>query len=335
MRNVSRQILTCVCGILAAACLTACTRTAALRRESMPELQFEPWTGPLRFVPECDWDALLAFARQDPKAREVLNSVLGTGRSIPDKPIIKRVYRLEDIPEKMRDKRGEIRDENAELFCLAKADLVNATRAQIRMPFLALTILATDDQQCLDFLAEQLREMTTWHPLQRPGWSLRTPGRTLPEGGDGNWLSTGHGMWCIVETLAMVGDRLPPDLVVDLKQLVRKEMDSILDTPGGRPKPCSVQPGPRRDSGIAVSRISPLWPSSTTGTSTCLCRGGTWSMPTTVGATGPVTVRQSPSSLRHCWRWTVTRRGWLSMLSGGGRKACWVWSTRTDCHPPV
>ncbi len=191
-------------------------------------LQLEPWPGPLRFVP-CDWDAVLAFARSDPAARRVLGSVLATGRSLPKKPITRRVYRLDDIPEKDRDKRGNTRDENAEPFCLAKHDLLETTRVQNRLPYLALTVRATSDPSCLDCLVEQLREMTTWHPMQRPGWSLRELGKTMPPSGDGNWLATGHGMWCIVETLAMVGDHLPPELVADLKELVRKEMDGILD----------------------------------------------------------------------------------------------------------
>ena len=108
--------------------------------------QRTPWAGPLRFEP-CDWDAVLAFARQDPKARRLLDGIVAKARQLTKRPLTKRVYRLADLPEKKRDGRASILGESAELFCLAKADLVDTTRMQRDLPYFAMAVRATGDER--------------------------------------------------------------------------------------------------------------------------------------------------------------------------------------------
>jgi len=80
-------------------------------------------------------------------------------------------------------------------------------------------------------LFEQLSEMTTWSPLQRPGWTLFSPDNHLPpDGKDGNWLATGPGVRAIADALDIVpAASMPGELRESLEQLLKKEITSIAE----------------------------------------------------------------------------------------------------------
>lgn len=184
-------------------------------------------TQQLRFKPAA-WHDAIAISREDTKSKEILTNIIRQGQTISNEPIIKRAYNIKDIPANILDKRTNSLKKNAEIFALAKQDLRDTRKLQSNMEKLSIAFLATRDEQCLQKIVEQLSEVSTWKPLQRPGWSLVSVDKTLPPGGDGSWLATGYGIWSLVDTLSLLKSDLPSDLVNDLTTLIECEATNLL-----------------------------------------------------------------------------------------------------------
>lgn len=198
------------------------------KRVKHPHPELAPWTGELAF-PRFPWEEVFAFAERDKQAGEILKGILFGGKKQLERPITKRVFKLGDIPENQRDGRYKYAGDNGEVFALAMHDCRNGSRLNSQLVPMAVAARKTGERQYLDWVVRQLREVATWSPLQRPGWTQYRKEAKLREGGDGNWLATGYCMRAIVHTLLLVDDRLPADLLADLRGLLQKEIDSIRD----------------------------------------------------------------------------------------------------------
>jgi hypothetical protein len=203
-------------------------RRAPPPRKKTPHMKLPAWKGQLRF-PGFPWQEILEFTKEDRLAGNLLKKLRRQFRSTAQKPIVTRKFKLEDIPEGERDGRYKYAGDNGEVFALAMHDCTTNGSLNARMVPVALAARLTEDKDLTDFVVRQLREVKTWAPLQRPGWTAYDPDRKLPPGGDGNWLATGYGMRAIVHTLSIMKDRIPQDLQEDMRALIQREVDSIVD----------------------------------------------------------------------------------------------------------
>lgn len=192
------------------------------------QVSLPPWDGDLKYV-GFPWDDIFAEAQTDPWTAPVLEDLLKTARKKAEGDIVKRVYSLDELPENQRDGRYKYAGANAEIFALAMSDCRNA--GQLRSVVLPMAVAArySGDEAVLDHIVRQLREVVTWSPIQRPGWTQYNPDAKLPPGGDGNWLATGYGVTALVEILSVLGERIPAEVRADLRGLLEKEIESIVD----------------------------------------------------------------------------------------------------------
>ncbi len=101
-----------------------------------------------------------------------------------------------------------------ERFALSLADAEAAKVFAQTLPAIATAARLSGDPVLLAYLREQLAELATWAPLQRPGWS---GGSATP----GAWLGTGWAVRAIVQTL----EQLPPDaLAPELRRALRERL---------------------------------------------------------------------------------------------------------------
>lgn len=198
------------------------------KRRKTPRPKLEPWQGKLAFPP-FRWDDVFAFAERDKEAGTLLRHMVELAAKRHKRPMVTREFRLADIPERERDGRYKYAGDNAEVFAIAMHDCRNGALLNSYMAPMALAARHAGKPEYLAWVVRQLREVATWSPLQRPGWTQYNPKAKMPPGGDGNWLATGYSMRAIVHTLTLVGDRLPDDLRGQLRELLQKEIDSIQD----------------------------------------------------------------------------------------------------------
>lgn len=181
-------------------------------------------------------DELKAEGKRD----ATINAMIATARQILTQPIIKRIdsyQALCDIDEKVQRKLSHSRPDAIkhpvvrEHFALATSDQESVNLIVSELPYLAACYRLTGDPAFLDYITRQLAEVSTWIPLQRPGWSMPASGTTqLPEGGDGVWLATGMGIRAIVHTRQLLGANvLSPELEKALDLLLQTEMNRTYD----------------------------------------------------------------------------------------------------------
>ncbi|MGZ0655699.1 heparinase II/III domain-containing protein [Coraliomargarita sp. W4R72] len=118
----------------------------------------------------------------------------------------------------------------AERFALASSDTGTARRMLDELPLLAASIRLTGSASCQEYLVRQLREVVTWVPFQRPGWTIAHRSDPLPAEGDGVWLSTG----ALLQALAIMDEILPAgvlpdDLAVAVRTRVAEEVQLSYD----------------------------------------------------------------------------------------------------------
>lgn len=185
------------------------------------------------------WGALLddltAKAETDGDLAAAIDRFIGSARETLAKPLVRRVYRYEDVGKHRTHLDGRARPlepEIQETFALAMSDTGTNGAMAAELPLLASAYRTTGEQCFLERLLEQLDEMASWSPLQRPGWTCYRPGHRLPADGkgDGNWLATGAGVRAIADMLEILPDEaLPSALRARLDELLAKEIASIVD----------------------------------------------------------------------------------------------------------
>jgi hypothetical protein len=161
-------------------------------------------------------------------------AVLARARSVATSPIVRRVYRYEDIGKDRTSLDGRAvfleGQPRQEWFGLAMSDVSSAGRILAELPLLAFAYRRTGDDVYLDRIISQLEEVTTWSPIQRPGWQLYAPSpEPVPEDfWDGSWLATGMGIRAVADTLELLPDgSLDRDMINGIEELLRGEIDTI------------------------------------------------------------------------------------------------------------
>ena len=180
------------------------------------------------------WAEMLDALKRDPQRQEACESIIELARAVVERPIVRRVYRYEDVGKDRTwlDGRAKpLEPEIQETFALAMSDFGTSGIIAQEMPILASAYRLTGDQTFKERLLKQLSEVATWSPLQRPGWTCYHPGRRLPsDGKDGNWLATGQGIRAIADTLDILpADTVDPQLQSQLEKLLADEISSVVD----------------------------------------------------------------------------------------------------------
>ncbi len=186
--------------------------------------------------PVLGWAALIDAARENADLATRRDKFVATAREILAKPIVKRVYRYEDIG-KFRtwlDGRARALDgcPRQQWFALAMSDPAACCTIRRELSLLAVAYRLTGEEGFKAHIIAQLEETSRWSPLQRPGYTLYTPSPepVPPDFNDGNWLATGSGIRGLADVLQiMPAGSLPEPLVERIHALLRKEVASIAD----------------------------------------------------------------------------------------------------------
>jgi hypothetical protein len=188
--------------------------------------------------PNLSWadflDVFSRAARYSKTLQAARAAFLAQARRAMKLPLIRRVYRYEDIGRHRTwlDGRAKpLQEPMRTLFALAMSDHGTNQLLATELPLLAAAARLSGDSKLMARVGDQLHEMAAWSPLQRPGWYVHRHDHLLPpDGKDGNWLATGTGVRAIADTLEILGrDNLPPATVARLDQLLAAERVSIVD----------------------------------------------------------------------------------------------------------
>lgn len=180
------------------------------------------------------WPELIDAAKANAGLEKMRGALIERARTVAGYEIVRRVYKLEDVGKHRTwlDHRADALDpDTARTFALAMSDFSACNSLANELPTLAAAYRLTGEAVFRDRVLSQLEEMTSWSPLQRPGWTCYEPGRHLPpDGKDGNWLATGTGIRAIADTLEILPEgTVSPDLRARLEKLLASEIDSIVD----------------------------------------------------------------------------------------------------------
>ena len=179
------------------------------------------------------WAETVDAVKRDPALADAVRTLTAEARAEVKRGLVRRVYRYEDVGKHRTSLDGRakvLEDEIRTTFALAMSDFSSCNRLATALPAAAAVVKITDDAAIREHVLAQLREMTTWSPLQRPGWTLFRPGARFPKDNtDGNWLATGCGVRAIVTTLEILGDDVDAELVGAFKTLLSKEIPGVVD----------------------------------------------------------------------------------------------------------
>lgn len=168
----------------------------------------------------------LLMAANKPSTEEVRKKIIERADAAIQAGIMQRPYSLQDF-ETMRARSStstgliENLDER-EQFALATADSNAGATLALEMPTIAAAYVLTSDAKYKNHITEQLREIVTWEPLQRPGWTIRSRKDPLPTEGDGVWLATGWLIRAIVDSVQI----LPNDAI---DEQLQSQIDALMD----------------------------------------------------------------------------------------------------------
>lgn len=182
----------------------------------------------------ASWAELLRRVEADPTMESARMTLVETARKSAALPIIRRAKKLADVGKNrtwLDGRSNALEDEIRETFALAMSDFAACRTLSEELPLLAAAYRLTGAAKFRDRIVSQLEEMVTWSPLQRPGWTLYTPGHRLPpDGKDGNWLATGCGVRAIADTLELLPEGFVPDPLLDgLYALLESEIGGVVD----------------------------------------------------------------------------------------------------------
>lgn len=186
------------------------------------------YTGKLESIP-TDWQSAFNLAMSNPELRRLLFGIVDEAQkslSISSN-YYQRPTSLAQIPESILDPRSKNLGANQEVFALAMADAGQTDFLRSKVVELAFVWRYLHQQEYLDKTLAILREVEKYRPLQRPGWSLTNATWKLPIEGDGPFLATSWGITGIVEVMELLGDNIPADLRMSLREILYSEIQEI------------------------------------------------------------------------------------------------------------
>ena len=179
------------------------------------------------------WAQAIQAVKADASLRPAIETLVKAARAEVAKGLVRRPHRLADVGKHRTGLDGRskvLEDEIREAFALAMSDFGACNHLANALPTVAAAAVLSGNAALRKHVIAQLREASTWSPLQRPGWTLYAPGHRLPKDGkDGNWLATGCGVRAIVTTLEIMGDGVEADLRAALDALLAKEIAGVVD----------------------------------------------------------------------------------------------------------
>lgn len=180
------------------------------------------------------WAVLLDQAQSDPLQEAKRLKLVEQARDAVKLPVIKRAKTLAEVGQNriwLDGRANALEEEIKESFALAMSDFAACSTLSTELPLLAAAYRITGETVFVDRVRAQLEEVAGWTPLQRPGWTLYTPGNRLPQDGkDGNWLATGCGVRAIADTLEIIPEGILPDeLKLKVNSLLEKEIAGVVD----------------------------------------------------------------------------------------------------------
>ena len=190
------------------------------------------WNSEMKFV-GTNWNEIFKLSLDSPRIRSFLFEILKSAQdTLNANPIrYERPFKFEQIPQDKVNPIAFKQGLNRDLVALAYYDCDQADFLRSKVVELAIAARYSerfsDDQSFKNKLIQILRSVTKWRPLQRPGWTLTDPSITLSKDGDGPFLATSWGISGIVEILDIMGDRIPNDLRLELRNLLREEILEI------------------------------------------------------------------------------------------------------------
>jgi hypothetical protein len=180
------------------------------------------------------WAELLDRAKLEPGLEPARNELVAKAREAVGQPIVRRAHTLQDVGKNrtwLDGRSNALEDEIREAFALAMSDFGACRLLSDELPLLSAAYRLTGDPALLDRIVAQLEKTATWSPLQRPGWTLYTPGNRLPpDGKDGNWLATGCGVRALGDTLDLLpAGVLDGALLEKIHALLEGEIAGVVD----------------------------------------------------------------------------------------------------------
>jgi len=194
---------------------------------NVDDLTLADWGGPLALA-NLPWDAMIKEAGLDPDVATAFSDWNKQAANWSLGEIIRRTYKLADVPKGRLDSRVGACGPNAELFALAMDDCAVWGMLGRQLIPAALVVRRDGDRAALEYLTKQLGEIATWWPIQRPGWTQFTATSKMTGEHDGPWLAEGYAMVSLAFTLDILGDRLDAKVRGELRALLQKEIDWIV-----------------------------------------------------------------------------------------------------------
>ncbi|MBI4559036.1 MAG: heparinase II/III family protein [Candidatus Hydrogenedentes bacterium] len=184
--------------------------------------------------PVLSWGELLRQAESNAALDAVRANLVESAEGAAALPIYRRARTLAEVGQNRTwlDGRSEsLEPEIREQFALAMSDFGACSGLAEELPGIAAGFRLTKDPALRDRIVVQLEEMATWSPLQRPGWTLYTPGHRLPpDGKDGNCVATGLGVRAIGDTFELLPEgTLNVELASRLHKLLEVEIAGVTD----------------------------------------------------------------------------------------------------------
>ena len=178
------------------------------------------------------WSHLLDAARAT--ATPARDAFLADAKKRLEKPLLRRVYRYEDLGQhrSWRDGRAiPLEPEIQKYFALSMSDHAACAALADELPVFAAAYRLTGDAQFKTRVIEQLEESVTWLPLQRSGWCCYQRGSRKPaDGKTGSWLATGTGVRGIAATLdIMPASDISASLREKCSALFENEIAEVMD----------------------------------------------------------------------------------------------------------
>lgn len=176
-------------------------------------------------------DRQIEYMAKQSGSEKLTDQLIQSGKTIAKRDILQRSYSLDQLTKSKKtvdSRAGLLNGKAKETFALAMSDAHLTSSLVEWLPVSAAAYRLTGDDAIKRWIMNQLSEIGSWDKLQRPGWTLTSPGIKLPESGDGSWLATGWGIRAIADTLEILPEHdVPSDLKSKIEGLLIREIAGI------------------------------------------------------------------------------------------------------------